>query len=236
GGGSSGDGGGSESRISSAVSRSSVAGGGSSSTISGVEHSGRSAGGGSDAVEDGEGAPGRAGVPAEGGVYVYGLFLEGARWDEQAGTLGAARPGGMFSSLPAVHLLPKHTAEPMAADTYLHAAENHPPQTSTAPSPSSSSSPRTQLAPATSSISLGAVPSFVPPLTPTLTVPFASAASAAGIANNLSVGSSFGAGGSLGGIPSLGTFPRASGLLPGSISIGGSIGVIGGGGGGGGGS
>lgn len=52
---------------------------------------------------------GRHGGPVEGGVYVYGLFLEGARWDEQQGLLSEARPGEMFCRLPAVHLLPKHT-------------------------------------------------------------------------------------------------------------------------------
>lgn len=33
----------------------------------------------------------------EDGVYVYGMWLEGAKWDTQAHQLGQAKPGEMFS-------------------------------------------------------------------------------------------------------------------------------------------
>ncbi|GFR42275.1 hypothetical protein Agub_g3172, partial [Astrephomene gubernaculifera] len=72
--------------------------------------------GGSTTMGSGGGAvPPGVGVnsgPAEGGVYVYGLFLEGARWDEKEGVLAEARPGDMFSRLPAAHLLPRPASDP----------------------------------------------------------------------------------------------------------------------------
>lgn len=53
------------------------------------------------------------------GVLVYGLFLEGARWEHDTGTLAEARPGEMFARLPPVELLPRaadvHPATPPAS-------------------------------------------------------------------------------------------------------------------------
>lgn len=40
-------------------------------------------------------------------MLVYGLFLEGARWEHDTGTLAEARPGEMFARLPPVELLPR---------------------------------------------------------------------------------------------------------------------------------
>ena len=45
--------------------------------------------------------------PPADGVYVYGLFLEGARWDASKGELGESRRGELFSEMPVIHLQPK---------------------------------------------------------------------------------------------------------------------------------
>ena len=42
----------------------------------------------------------------EFGCYVYGMFLEGCRWDDQTHCLGESRPKELFSPLPIMHLLP----------------------------------------------------------------------------------------------------------------------------------
>jgi dynein heavy chain len=43
--------------------------------------------------------------PAEG-VYVYGLFLEGARWDMDRHTLGDSNPKELYCGMPVIHLAP----------------------------------------------------------------------------------------------------------------------------------
>lgn len=42
----------------------------------------------------------------EAGCYVYGIFLEGARWDSQTHLLTSSRPKELFSTLPMMKLLP----------------------------------------------------------------------------------------------------------------------------------
>ena len=42
----------------------------------------------------------------EDGAYIYGLFLEGARWDYDTHTLGDSNPKELFSSAPVIHLDP----------------------------------------------------------------------------------------------------------------------------------
>lgn len=42
----------------------------------------------------------------EDGVYVHGLYLDGARWDGAAGTLAPSRDGEPTSPLPVLHFLP----------------------------------------------------------------------------------------------------------------------------------
>ncbi len=44
--------------------------------------------------------------PPEGGCYVYGIFLEGAKWDTKKHYIGQPKPKELFSDLPLVHLLP----------------------------------------------------------------------------------------------------------------------------------
>jgi len=45
------------------------------------------------------------GAPDDG-AFIYGLFIEGARWDEKAHVLAESRPKELFTELPIVHLLP----------------------------------------------------------------------------------------------------------------------------------
>ena len=42
----------------------------------------------------------------ENGVYVYGMFLEGAGWDTEAGQLCESTPGVLFHSMPHVWMEP----------------------------------------------------------------------------------------------------------------------------------
>ena len=41
--------------------------------------------------------------PAEG-VYIYGLYIEGANWDRKIGKLNEPTPKQLFSQMPVVHL------------------------------------------------------------------------------------------------------------------------------------
>ena len=45
--------------------------------------------------------------PPADGVYVYGMYLEGARWDASKDELGESRRGELFSEMPVIHLQPK---------------------------------------------------------------------------------------------------------------------------------
>jgi dynein heavy chain len=54
-------------------------------------------------------------APADG-IYVSGLWIDGARWDGAAGVLDAAPPGVMHSPLPVVHFAPVQDYEPPGDD------------------------------------------------------------------------------------------------------------------------
>lgn len=54
--------------------------------------------------------------PADG-IYVDGLWLDGARWDTAAGCLEESQPGVMWSPLPVIHFKPLQNYEP-PADEY----------------------------------------------------------------------------------------------------------------------
>jgi dynein heavy chain len=43
-------------------------------------------------------------VKPEDGCYVYGLFLEGARWDKTFRTLVDPKPKELFSPMPTIHM------------------------------------------------------------------------------------------------------------------------------------
>jgi len=46
-------------------------------------------------------------VKPEDGVYIFGLFLEGARWDKGVKSLVDPRPKELFSPIPIIHMLPE---------------------------------------------------------------------------------------------------------------------------------
>eukprot|EP00698_Gefionella_okellyi_P007651 TRINITY_DN186_c0_g4_i1.p1 TRINITY_DN186_c0_g4~~TRINITY_DN186_c0_g4_i1.p1 ORF type:complete len:3955 (+),score=1074.62 TRINITY_DN186_c0_g4_i1:43-11907(+) len=48
------------------------------------------------------------------GMYIHGLFLDGARWDKHAHSLADSPAGEMYSTMPVVHFIPKrhYTAPP----------------------------------------------------------------------------------------------------------------------------
>lgn len=50
----------------------------------------------------------------ESGVYVHGLWLEGAHWNGTARFLDEVQAGGIHSELPVVHFLPTTAAQPSA--------------------------------------------------------------------------------------------------------------------------
>ena len=45
----------------------------------------------------------------EDGAYLYGLFIEGCRWDESTKTLNESVPKVLTEPFPTIHLLPKET-------------------------------------------------------------------------------------------------------------------------------
>ena len=62
-------------------------------------------------------SPDQITVGPEDGVIVFGLFIEGARFDEEKGHLVDSRPGKMFEPLPAIHFEPE-TGHRQKAGTY----------------------------------------------------------------------------------------------------------------------
>lgn len=57
-------------------------------------------------------------APADG-VIIYGLFLDGAQWDADAGRIVDARLGQCSSAMPAIHLIPGDTR-------HHHQQQQHP--------------------------------------------------------------------------------------------------------------
>ena len=45
-------------------------------------------------------------APPEDGVLVYGLYMDGARWDTKEKALGDSLPGQRFYRLPEIHFNP----------------------------------------------------------------------------------------------------------------------------------
>jgi dynein heavy chain len=62
-------------------------------------------------------SPDQITIGPEDGVIVFGLFIEGARFDEEKGHLVDSRPGKMFEPLPAIHFEPE-TGHRQKAGTY----------------------------------------------------------------------------------------------------------------------
>jgi dynein heavy chain len=44
--------------------------------------------------------------PPKDGVYIYGMFLDGARWDSHQDTLAEQYPGEIYTKVPVIHFIP----------------------------------------------------------------------------------------------------------------------------------
>lgn len=54
--------------------------------------------------------------PPEDGIYIDGLWLEGAQWDAAGACLAESQPGVMTAPLPVVHFKPATQYTPPAAE------------------------------------------------------------------------------------------------------------------------
>ncbi|CAE7390546.1 DNAH1 [Symbiodinium sp. CCMP2592] len=61
-------------------------------------------------------APAQLTTPPDDGVYVYGIFLEGARFDNTTHQLEESRPKELFTDLPPLQFLPVKNRVPNASD------------------------------------------------------------------------------------------------------------------------
>jgi len=52
------------------------------------------------------------------GVYIYGLFMDGGRWDREQASLADQHPTVMFDRMPVIHFNPKEDYKP-EAELYL---------------------------------------------------------------------------------------------------------------------
>ena len=55
----------------------------------------------------------------EDGVFVYGLYLEGARFDRERKVLGESLPKVLTDSLPCLHLSPIEKSKKPKRDVYI---------------------------------------------------------------------------------------------------------------------
>merc|ERR1719487_2149485 len=46
----------------------------------------------------------------EDGAHIWGLFLDGGRWDAEAHLLAEQRPKQLYDEVPMIHLAPAHTS------------------------------------------------------------------------------------------------------------------------------
>ncbi|XP_029991393.1 dynein heavy chain 1, axonemal [Sphaeramia orbicularis] len=53
------------------------------------------------------------------GCYIHGLFLEGARWDNEAGQLTQSRPKELYTEMAVIWLIPKAERKPPSSGVYI---------------------------------------------------------------------------------------------------------------------
>lgn len=56
--------------------------------------------------------------PAEG-VYCYGMFLEGARWNYEKHLIDESKPKELYTDVPVIHFLPKVNRELPTSGVYF---------------------------------------------------------------------------------------------------------------------
>ena len=49
--------------------------------------------------------------PPDDGVYIYGLFVEGCRWDERKEALEESNPKVLYTEMKMIHIMPKNRAD-----------------------------------------------------------------------------------------------------------------------------
>merc|ERR1712179_470181 len=49
--------------------------------------------------------------PPEDGVYINGLFMDGARWDNERQVVADSHLGELFSTVPAIHFMPTNNTK-----------------------------------------------------------------------------------------------------------------------------
>lgn len=57
--------------------------------------------------------------PASEGVYCYGMFLEGARWNYETHILDESLPKELYTDVPVIHFLPKQNRELPTSGVYF---------------------------------------------------------------------------------------------------------------------
>jgi dynein heavy chain len=58
-------------------------------------------------------------TPPEDGVFVYGMYIEGARWDRETMALGEQQPKILTDQLPCMHLIPVEKSKKEAKPVYV---------------------------------------------------------------------------------------------------------------------
>jgi len=57
---------------------------------------------------------------AKDGIYVHGLFLQGARWDFSSQSLDDSKPKELFVPFPVIHLLPTQSKRALKEGEYVY--------------------------------------------------------------------------------------------------------------------
>jgi dynein heavy chain len=57
--------------------------------------------------------------PPEDGVHVYGLFVEGCRWNEEKAALDESMPKVLYTAMKTIHILPKKKTEINHGHSYM---------------------------------------------------------------------------------------------------------------------